>query len=355
MPWPPSCPRPASAPRFASSGQRGRAAEFRRPRPASSSDMRGPGDHRRVVGAEPQRRRHENDPAGSRPPPPAPRGARHCRPRRRPRRRPVTRSPAPPAHSARAAPFRPCTSRTAAWNPAHRSARSRRRSPPSAATSTSRARSTAVFRPEKDRSQSGRSSSGRGRRSAAGSPFARLGLDRGAAGLGQAQEPRDLVERLAGRIVDGAAQTREIASGPRRSGTGNARRRPAAEGRERPAALHAAASARGPPGGSPPSAAGPARRRWRLATSTPDTSRRSAPAPPSPRRHRSSSSPTPGLVQCLLDRQYPAFRHGRGRQSRAPRRQSAACSAACPSTTEDQDLAGAIDARAPRPRRCRRS
>ena len=68
--------------------------------------------------------------------------------------------------------FSDSTSATARWKAAQMSARSARRRPPCAATAASRARSTAVFRPEKLMSKPGRSSNGRGSGTREGSPDA---------------------------------------------------------------------------------------------------------------------------------------------------------------------------------------
>ncbi len=77
-------------------------------------------------------------------------------------------------------------------------------------SSRSRARRTAVFRPEK-RQVAARPVQQRPRQGEAGGIALRgLGLDRGAAGLGQAEQLRDLVERLARRVVDRAAEPGEI-------------------------------------------------------------------------------------------------------------------------------------------------
>jgi hypothetical protein len=78
-----------------------------------------------------------------------------------------------------------------------------------------------------DRSHPGRSSSGRGKAKARGIAPRGLALHRRPAGLGQAQKLRRLVEGLARRVVDGAAEAGEILR-PGRSGTGNARPTPAA-------------------------------------------------------------------------------------------------------------------------------
>ena len=130
--------------------------------------------------------------------------------RRRPRRAPARRRDARrgrPASARRV--FSARVSATAAWKPAQRSARSARVIPPCASTSRSRARRTAVLRPEKERSQPSRSRSGRGRAKRRASPVFAAGLDRGAAGLAEAEELRDLVEGLAGGVVDGAAEAAE--------------------------------------------------------------------------------------------------------------------------------------------------
>ena len=104
-------------------------------------------------------------------------------------------------------------SATAAWKPAQRSARSPRVSPPFAATRLSRARRTAVLRPEKERSHPVAVEERAGEGEAAGVAGRRLGLDGGAAGLAEAEELRHLVEGLARGVVDGAAEAGE-GSGP---------------------------------------------------------------------------------------------------------------------------------------------
>ena len=65
---------------------------------------------------------------------------------------------------------------------------------------------TAVFSPEKEKSQVLVPCSGRGRSNRLGSPLAGQALHGRAARIAQAQHLRDLVERLADRIVDGGAE-----------------------------------------------------------------------------------------------------------------------------------------------------
>ena len=90
------------------------------------------------------------------------------------------------------------TSTTAAWNDAATSA-----------TSTSGCLrtycTTAVLRPENEKSLPS-SSIGRGNAIAVGIAAAREAVDRGTARIPEAEEPRDLVERLARRVVDGLAE-----------------------------------------------------------------------------------------------------------------------------------------------------
>ncbi len=160
------------------------------------------------------------------------RGARRGSPRwrRRRRRRPVRRAADVRwrKRAWRGAARLATTSVTAAWNDAQRSATSWSDS----GAAASAARRTAVFRPEKEKSAPGRSISGRGRSKRARVAARRRGLDRGAAGIGEAEELRDLVEGLAQRVVDGGADAAVARRRPRRRRTACGRRRRAGADRE---------------------------------------------------------------------------------------------------------------------------
>ena len=210
-PWPPCGRLPASArPRRRAASAAGRAGS-RSSGPADRHALgRRPGDDRAVVGAERQRRRQERGPLRRRrprkahggcsrsrprrPPPPAPAGCRDAR-RGRPCRR--------------AAVFSASVSATAAWKPAQRSARSARVIPPCASTSRSRARRTAVLRPEKERSHPSRSRSGRGRAKRSGSPPRAAASTAGPPGGSRPRSFATLSKASPGGVVDGAAQAAE--------------------------------------------------------------------------------------------------------------------------------------------------
>ena len=69
--------------------------------------------------------------------------------------------------------------------------------------------STAVFSPLKLNSSRSSSRNERGKANAFGSPAGRLALDGRAAGEAEPEDRRHLVERLAGRVVAGAAEQRQ--------------------------------------------------------------------------------------------------------------------------------------------------
>ena len=108
---------------------------------------------------------------------------------------------------------------------------------------------TAVFRPEKEKSQPGLRHIGRGRAKRCGSPPLRRALDRRPAGKAEAQQLGGLVEAFAGRVVDGRAEPRDSRPARARSGAGNGRPRPAAADRESRPARSAAPTAHGLRGG----------------------------------------------------------------------------------------------------------
>ena len=94
------------------------------------------------------------------------------------------------------------TSTTAAWKEAQRSATSRGFS----GAIDCAAWRVAVFNPDSEKSAFGRPSSGRGSANRVGIAAARGGLDRRAAGIGQAEQLGGLIERLADRVVHRRAQ-----------------------------------------------------------------------------------------------------------------------------------------------------
>jgi hypothetical protein len=168
----PSCRRHrAAAPSRRAASAGGRAASKPERSPRARTFAPGPGDHRGVVGAQPQRRREE----GERPPLAA-RASSAARMAPLAATPPATqRVVAPRVGSAKAAIARPAfsasASATAAWNEAQRSARSARVRPPCAATSLSRRRGAPRSSAPRSscRSPCGRAA-GAGGRSAQGRP-----------------------------------------------------------------------------------------------------------------------------------------------------------------------------------------
>ena len=161
-------PAPRAFSASGSSGQRARAgASSPSISPASKRSAPGPGDHRRIVGAQPQRRRDEGQAVR--------RGelgrARRGSPgwRRRRRRRPARwRRPPPPI------------ARRGAVDQAidHRLLEGGGDVGVAVAARSAWARSTALLRPAKEKCGSSEPSSGRGSGTAAGSPVRRRALDR---------------------------------------------------------------------------------------------------------------------------------------------------------------------------------
>ena len=203
-------------------------------------------------------------------------------------------------------------------------------------------------------SQPGRSSSGRGKANRFGSPSCGLGLDRRPARLRQAQKLGRLVERLARRVVDGAAKPRKAVRALARSGTGNARPTPAASDRETPAHPSAAASAHGPQGGSPPPAAAPSPPRCPRASITPDSTPPISPGPAVTAIASSSASVTPAAASASSTT--PSSRSAWARAAiSGTTPPKAACSAVWPSTSDDRISGARPGACARRPPRYRRS
>ena len=204
--------------------------------------------------------RPASSPSHARPGPPAPRP---------PRAESLRRCPRPPASAMRPAPCR--------------------------ATSCA----TAVFSPEKLKSQPGRPSIGRGKAKRRGSPASRQPLQRRPARPAQAEQLRHLVERLAGRIVHRAAQP-HMAPHPfhRDALAVPARHQQQQIGKLGPARAPVRAagrSAHAPPDGSPRRRAAGARSRCPWRTGCRRSARRSAPArrwpPPRPRSPNADAGP----------------------------------------------------------------
>ena len=149
-------------------------------------------DHRRVVGAQRDGRSTTRSPR-ARPRRPGGRAARSSQPRPPP----ITTVEIPVCSATRRS-LVTSTSTTAAWNEAATSATSRSGCLRTYCT-------TAVFSPENEKSLP---SSSIGRGNAIGSGVAGHGepVDRGAAGIAETEEPRDLVEGLARCVVDGLAE-----------------------------------------------------------------------------------------------------------------------------------------------------
>ena len=188
-----------------SSGQRGRGAWSSASVQAEPQPLDpGPGDHDRVVAAQPQRRRRQAEAAPSA----AAASTRRARSRSPRRRRP------PPAGPARHGARRTAPSRARRGRPA-------RRRPPAGTRPRCRPRTLLGSAPagwRRDQLRHRRLQAGErevaagaaqqrpGQRVAGGVAARRQPLQRRAAGPAEAEQLADLVERLAHRVVDGAAR-----------------------------------------------------------------------------------------------------------------------------------------------------